>query len=171
LQALVKTWGSVAFLLAPPHVLPGDPRSLKIAMVAAILSNILVTLVLFDSQFLLVEALLDLALGGFCLAISLRLVQKSERFIQSFSAYCGANVVVNVVAMLLLAPIKAGQTEGGGSLLGQFVELLILVWSLAIISSIVRHTFTIPLSASIGIAICYLLVYIQMVGLLLGLPT
>jgi len=142
---------------------------MKIAVVAAILSNILVSTVLFDSQFLLAESLLNVVLAGLCLFIALKLVAKPERFLQSFAAYCGVSSVVNVATVLLLAPAKISNAAGEGGVVLRFLEILLLVWSLAVVGHIIRHTFSVSTPASIIFAICYLLLYIQIAAVVLGI--
>lgn len=142
---------------------------MKFAVAAVIASNLLVTVVLFEIKFLIAEAMLDVVLAGVCLFFALRLTAKSARFIQAFSAYCGANTVLNLCAVALLSPAYAVQQAGQNDMVARFLEYLLLVWSIAVVAHILRHTFSISMPAGIILAVCYLLFYIQVAGLVLGI--
>lgn len=173
MQRLLKTWLSIALLTEKPHVLPGDQRSLKFTLVAAIITNVFATFILVDSRFLLVEALLDIVLAGSCLFVGLSAWGKSERFIQSFSAYCGVGVVLNIASIVMLGPIRMGQSPDTAvesvSHIGRFLEYLFLVWSIAAVAHIIRHSFEISLPFSVVSAILYVLVYILLAGFILAI--
>ena len=174
MQSLLKTWFSIAVLIEKPSQLPGDQQTMKFTVLASVVTNIVATLILIDSQFLIIEALLDLVLAGICLYVGLTLWGKPERFIQSFSAYCGVGVVLNLASVLLLGPMRVGSpTDISADSVApvnhfeRFLEYLFLVWSIAAVAHIIRHSFEITLSFSIVTAVLYVLVYILIAGMIL----
>ncbi len=66
----------------------------------------------------------------------------------------GSGLLLSLVALplLVLAGNSGGETlpDLAGALL-----LLLVVWSMIVLSHIVRHTFTIPLSLALGLSILY----------------
>ncbi len=169
LATLLKTWFMIAVLQARPEHLPGDRNSFKLAVLVAIATNVLASLVLASGQNLILQASVDLVLASTCLYFALNLAGLSERFLQTFSAYCGVTAVFNmayIVVGVVLPPRSDGVEPGLASL---FLEYLFLVWSVAALAHIIKHALNLNTGLSVLAAVGYFFTYILTIQMLIGL--
>lgn len=166
MRELLQTWISVALLRGIPSDHPGDQQSLIAAVLAAMVSSILVLSVELEFASAIKLSVLDLLFTGAVLMTALQLVGKSARFTQAFATYGGAGAVMNVVVLLMLMVLPRAASRTDELSLVDFFYFLQLVWAISIVARIVRYTFDISLPVSVLAATGYLMVTITVVGMI-----
>ncbi|MGV6825739.1 MAG: hypothetical protein ACWA5Q_02070 [bacterium] len=95
--------------------------------------------------------LMDAGLLGLMVAITLQVVSKSARLIQSLSAIYGVNALMGLV-MLVISQIS---TVAGSSAPLAMIQLIVLVWLHVVIGHILRHALEVTLGIGVMLALTY----------------
>lgn len=105
-------------------------------------------------------AFTDLALSGICLFAAVAVVNKAPRFQQAFTALAGGTAVLNLAAapILWLDALSASFSVG-------LMNLVIILWGLAIIAHVLRHTLDVKPWVSIGLAFGFYVVVVNLMAI------
>lgn len=108
----------------------------------------------------LLLAVTDLALSALCLYAAVTVVSKTPRFQQAFTALAGGTAVLNFAAVpvLWLSASSASPTVG-------LLDLVIILWGLAIIAHVLRHTLEVSSWISVGLAFGFYVVVLNLMAL------
>jgi hypothetical protein len=125
------------------------------------LSYFLIGLLLVDTErsYALVCAQIALELGMLALIsyIGLRWKDSLSRFLQTFSALLGINVVITAATIPVYNLFANSSSDGDNLLI--YVTLAILIWNLAVLSLIFKRAFEIKAHLSSMISISYFFIY------------
>lgn len=142
-----------------PSNLPFNPQTILLTLLAYVIVGYL----LLGNERSLISIVGQISIEvGILFGISylvLKLIKKPERMIQTLSALIGVNLIVSLVSIpifhLLSAPLDDQQVN---PLLIQ-INVILLVWNLAIISLIFKRSFQIRTLLAGVIAFNYFLLY------------
>jgi hypothetical protein len=153
---LLQQFVWIAFLQGRPQDMPAGRSALGVAFVLNLLTHLLA--ITSDHPFFkgLQMALLDITISGLCLYLAVTSVNKSARFLQAYTALLGGTAVLNTVAI----PILWLNSETVGLL-----DIAIIVWVLAIIAHVLRHTLEVETWVSVLMAFAFYIIGLQMMAL------
>jgi hypothetical protein len=153
----LKHYLLMCLLLSSPDRLPYNPYPIAITG----LVYFLIGLLLVDEQrsyaLVCAQILLELGMLGLIAWFGLLWKQAMQRFLQTFSALLGINVVITAVAIPVDRFIGANGSENGNILL--YATVALLVWNLAVLSLIFKRSLEISTHLSAMISFCYFVVY------------
>jgi len=153
----LKHYLLMCLLLSSPERLPYNPYC--VALTA--FSYFLIGLLLVDEQrsYAVVCAQISLELGmlGLIAYWGLRWKKSLERFLQTFSALLGINMIITMVTIPVYRAVTNSEIEPGSMLI--YVTLVILIWNLAVLSLIFKRAFSISTHLSAMISFNYFVLY------------
>lgn len=155
----------VAFLASPPQAIPPGRRPFELGVFAALATYVFALALDFGIAYATLRAVVDIGLTAALFWVGLVLFGKDARFQQAFGAYCGAVSFANLAAVLVYG--GAPNAESVGFTLAEFV---LLVWNLALLGHIVRHSFELPMWVSTVVALVYVYVITGVLFVVLPLP-
>lgn len=143
-----------------PQDLPMGQAALLVAIAVNVFGYVLAATSSHSVSNSLVLAVTDLALSAVCLYAAVAVVNKAPRFQQAFTALTGGTAVLNLVAVpiLWLGASSAAPTFG----LSDFV---IILWGLAIIAHVLKHTLEVTAWVSAGLAFGFYVVVLNLMAI------
>jgi hypothetical protein len=118
-------------------------------------------LLLVDEQrsYAVVCAQISLELGmlGLIAYWGLRWKKSLERFLQTFSALIGINMIITTVTIPVYRNVTSNEADIGNLLI--YLTLVILIWNLAVLSLIFKRAFSISTHLSAMISFNYFVLY------------
>lgn len=155
MKALINYFFDLCLLRTSPQDLPASQALLVLTLIC----NVIVGLLLIGDTrphpaLALLESLLDtlLMLGMLWLMLSLRSLQ--ARFIQTATALMGSGLLLGLIALPLLVLSGDGQAESAPNL-ANLLLLILVIWSMAVLGHILRHTFNLPPAIAIAFGLLY----------------
>ncbi len=159
----LRQFGLMSLLLSSPARLPWNPYCLLLTLCAYAATGLL----LVDKQgysTIALQMLLELALLGTISWLGLKWKNMPQRWLQTFSALVGVNLVISLVSIPWQRALDIGEGEPTRAALLTFFALVI--WNLAAISMIFKRAFEISTQLSAVLSFNYFLVfYFILVGL------
>lgn len=159
----LRQFGLMSLLLSSPARLPWNPYCLLLTLCAYAATGLL----LVDRQgysTIALQMLLELALLGTISWLGLKWKNMPQRWLQTFSALVGVNLVISLVSIPWQRALDIGEGEPTRAALLTFFVLVI--WNLAAISMIFKRAFEISTQLSAVLSFNYFLVfYFILVGL------
>ncbi len=161
---LFRLFFRVAFLASPPQDVPAGERTFVVGVTAALLTYVGALALDFGVGYASVRAVVDLGLSGAMWWACLRLLGREARFQQSFGAYCGAVSFANLAALVVFQGGMAGTSTFA------LADFVLLVWNLALLGFVIRHTLEVRMWVSIVSALVYVYVLAGLMFVLLPMP-
>lgn len=156
MNALLAAYLRLCLLRIPPQELPASRFLLQMAAVALLISGVLALSVSDGvTPQVVLAVLLDMLLTYGLLQLGLRLVRKPRRLTQALSATFGCSALIQLVSIPLALLIGGDPGEDLVSQLAVALYLLLVVWSLAVMAHILRHTLDLPFWGGLMIAVGY----------------
>jgi hypothetical protein len=153
----LKHYILMCLLLSSPERLPHS----FYCMALTGLSYFLIGLLLVDADrgyaFVSAQIVLELGMLALITYVGLRLKNSLPRFLQTYSALIGINVVITAVTIPFYDLASEGGGEGANFLI--YLTLAILIWNLAVLSLIFKRAFEISTHLSSVISFVYFVVY------------
>ena len=160
LPTLLQQFVWIALLQGRPQDLPSGQAPLRVAMLVNLFTYVIAVASTRSISDSLVLALADIVISGLCLYIAVSITDKRPRFYQAYTALCGGTAVLNVVAVpVLWVSAATGPAEVG------IVDLLIVLWGLAIIAHVLRHTLEVSPLISVGLALAFYMMVLQLLAI------
>lgn len=167
---LFRQFFNIAFLMGKPQDVPAGITPLHIGLVAAFVTYVLALVSITGMPTAVLTAVVDLVLLGLLLHAALRWFGRTERFVQAYAAFCGASVFVNLTAIPIYLSFSAGLDPASVSpesrTLFDLANFVLMVWTIALLGHIVRHTFEVGMPISILIAYAYVMLLTFVLGAL-----
>jgi len=155
---LLTQFLKIAFLTGKPYEIPGDQATLRLAVLLSFITHIVALWGIYPRAMVFGQVILDLALTATALFIGLSIVGKSERFIQAFSALCGANMVINLASIpVIYSRLNAPDPSAEGTPAFDLIGFFFLVWSISIFAHIIRFSFDTNIPVSIVASLGYIM--------------
>ena len=143
-----------------PQDLPSGQTPMRVAIFINICTYVLAVSGVRSVSNSIALAVVDVAISGLCLYVALVITDKRMRFQQAFTALCGGTVVLNMVAIPVLWLTAATDPPSFG-----LSDLLIMLWGLAIIAHVLRHTLEVTPLISVGLALIFYMIVLQLIAL------
>jgi hypothetical protein len=163
--ALVHPFVQLALLRRRPQDFPWSPLLLALTLSA----HWLVGVVVYSFRMPVASAAAAALVGTTLLCVMtvslLAVTRLLSRAVQTLTALAGADVVLGVVALPVVAWLY-GDHEGGPSGLPGLLHLALILWSLAVAGHVLRHALDAPLPLGVVIALVF---YVLTVNLLYGM--
>ncbi len=167
--ALVKPFVRLCLLNAKPQDLPTSALLLRTTLGAYLLMSALTAAPVYDPASSIVAAFMDVGLLAGYAWIVLRARARAERYVQTLSALAGSGVVVGALSLPLMHLMYQSSELGRGDTL-LFVQLLILVWLLAIYGHIYRHALSTDLFIGVLVSLGWIFLTSLFIQALFPLP-
>lgn len=167
---LFRQFFNIAFLMGKPQDVPAGITPLRIGVVGAFVTYVLALVGLTGVPKAVLTAALDLALLGLLIHIALTWFGRPERFIQAYAAFCGASMFINLAAMPIYLSFSAGvdpaMVPAESRAMFDMANFVLMLWTIALLGHIVRHTFEVGIPLSILIAYAYVMLLTFVLGVL-----
>ncbi len=167
---LFRQFFNIAFLMGKPQDVPAGILPLRIGFVCAFVTYVLALVSLTGMQTAVLTAVVDLVLLGVLIHTALKWFGRAERFAQAYAAFCGASMFVNLAAMPIYLSFSAGfdpaTVPAESRTLFDIANFVLMVWTIALLGHIVRHTFEVGMPVSILIAYSYVMLLTFVLGAL-----
>lgn len=154
----LKHYLKMSVFLSSPSNLPFNPRTILLTLLAyvlvgyALLGNERTLLSIFGQIMIEVGILYAIS------SVVLKLVKKPERLIQTMSALIGINLIVSLVSIPLFYLLSSPSPDQVNPMAFQ-INIILLLWNLAIISLIFKRSFQINTLLAGFLAFNYFLLY------------
>ena len=163
---LLHQYFNIAFLMGKPQDLPGGREQMKVGVLLALVSYIMVLAVPYGIGRAAMQAIVDLGCTALVLHLALTLMGFSNRFEQAYGGLCGASAFINLAALPVytLRPYGPDVQVSSVSMLADFV---LLVWGLSLLGHVIRHTFEVSMVISIVVSFVYFILLSTLIATLL----
>ncbi len=141
--------------------MPAGQQPLTVAIILNLLTYVLAVISALSIPNGLMLAISDIAITGLCLYVAVSLMQKNARFQQAFTALTGGTAVLNSVAIPLL-----WLSVNSDSAALQVLNYALIFWGLAIIAHVLRYTLEISLLFSVGLALTFYVVVLNLLAVM-----
>ncbi len=163
MQIVIRDWLlslrhylSMCLLLSSPERLPYNPYCIVLTLASYFLLGSLLVDAERSYAVVCAQIILELVMLAAIVYFGLRWKNSMARFVQTYSALIGVNVIITAVTIPVYRAIGVG--EDSGSLL-IYATLAILVWNLAVLSLIFKRAFEISTHLSAMISFNYFVLY------------
>lgn len=141
-----------------PYEVPGDHATLRLAILLSFLTHVIAIWGIYTPGAVVAQAVLELVMTGSALYIGLSVFGKSERFVQSYAALCGASAILNLAFIpVIYASLESQAANTEPSAIISFATFFFLVWSISIVARVVRFSFDTNIPISILVSLGYLM--------------
>ena len=164
--ALLHQYFNIAFLMGKPQDLPGGKEQLKVGVLLALVSYIMVLAVPYGIGRALVQAIVDLGSTALALYLALSIMGFKNRFEQAYGGLCGASAFINLAALPLYT-LRPYGPDAQVSSIGMLADFVLLVWGLSLLGHVIRHTFEVSMVISIVISFVYFILLSTLIATLL----
>ena len=155
--ASLKHYLLMCLLLSSPDRLPYSPYSVMLTGLCYFLLGLLLVDPERSYTAVCQQILLELAMLGAITYCGLSLKQSLQRFLQTFSALLGINVIITAATIPVYRAVIDNANVGDNLLLT--VTIVILAWNLGVLSLIFKRAFEISTHLSAVISFSYFIVY------------
>lgn len=157
----------LCLFMASPADLPARQTSLLLTLIAYVITGFVILGDQIAALTIIGHIAIELAVLSAFSYLVLRFQQRQERLLQTLSALIGSSLVISLISIPVMALLPNGGSVQDPAPLTLQVNLLLLFWSLAVISLIFRRAFEIPTLAAGFLAFNYFLLYeLLIIGLL-----
>lgn len=168
MNLLLKLFIDLCRLRAKPQDVPASSALLLLSIVLALVSGMLsISGSVHGLMQVIIISLMDVAITLILLSIFLNLVNLSSRLLQTATAMFGTGAIINLVSFPVMLLMNSSPDNPGYQLLGALFYFALLIWSLVVMGHILRHSFNLPLTGGILIAIGYFLLINTLIQTLL----
>lgn len=165
MSRLISQFWSICMFKAGPQDLPYSVGLMRATLAISALSGFLI-LQFSTTDTALAQVLVDIALGAAYIWPLLYFAGFRHRFTQTWSAWLGTDVIVNLFASVPLYNLGTNPSNANSIML-----LLLLIWHIAIYAHIFRHALGRGWVMGIGLALFYMMVSSQIMGELFPVVT
>jgi hypothetical protein len=154
----LKHYVKMCLFLSSPSNLPFNPNTVLVTLLAYVMAGY--ALLGSDRSLLSIigQILIEVGILYAISSIMLKLIKKPERLIQTMSALIGINLIVSLVNIPVFY-LLSSPTPDQLSPMAFEINIILLVWNLAIISLIFIRSFQIHILLAGFMAFNYLLLY------------
>ena len=161
--ALLHQYFNIAFLMGKPQDLPGGHEQMKVGVLLALVSYIMVMAVPYGIGGALVRAVIDLGCTALILHLALTLMGFKSRFEQAYGGLCGASTFINLAALPLYT-LRPYGPDAQVSSIGMLADFVLLVWGLSLLGHVIRHTFEVSMVISNVLSFVYFILLTTLIA-------
>jgi hypothetical protein len=152
---LLQLFIDISLFRSNPQDLPKSRFLLGIAIAASVITSFPLLLTrMHEVNLVVVAIVINLFLVLIILRGGLYLMELEQRFMQAATALFGTDAILNLPAMML-DMLLLGEEISGISALGVILNVMLLIWGLAVVGHILRHTLSIRFAAGVVVAVVY----------------
>jgi len=151
----LKHFMLMCVLLSSPGRLPYSPYPLLLTGFAYFLVGLLLVDELRGYAVICAQILLEMAMLGLISYIGLRWKESLSRWLQTFTALIGINLITTAVTVPVYY-LAIGNDDSNYNLLLYFIQ----IWNMAVLSLIFKRAFEISIRLSAMISFTYFIVYL-----------
>ncbi len=164
MRALFDLFLDICLLRRGPQDVPASAALLTAVLGAYGISSMLVLLVSSQAATAIIQALLDVGLLAALTYTLLNLSGYQARFVQTLTTLAGTGTLLGLIALPLVLWMSRTASDEGGSGAASLLFLLLLVWSIAVMSHVLRHA----LSTSRWVGLLYTFGYLAISMMVAG---
>lgn len=158
MNLLLKLFIDICRLRAKPQDVPASNVLLLLTIALALVSGILaISGSVYGFMQTAMISLMDVAVTLILLSLFLKLMNLSSRLLQTATAIFGTGTIFNLLSLPVMVLMNSGAENPGYQLLGALFYFALLIWGLVVMAHILRHSFKLPLTGGLLIAIGYFL--------------
>lgn len=158
MNLLLKLFIDICRLRAKPQDVPASNALLLLTMALAIVSGIVsISNSVYEVSQIILISLMDVAVTLILLSVSLNLMKLSSRLLQTATAIFGTGAIISLLSLPVMLLMNSSPENPGYQLLGALLYFALLIWGLTVMAHILRHSFELPLTGGLLIAIGYFL--------------
>ncbi|MEM7208986.1 MAG: hypothetical protein AAF434_14280 [Pseudomonadota bacterium] len=159
------------FLLrAKPQDVTGTPVTAVLTLIAVIVANVSIFSSLLGAVEALQRSILEQVILALALLIGLSMSGHRERFLQLYTALCGAGLVISLVSWPIYQGLESLESIAELGVSGQVAMLSLHVWSIIVMGHILRHGFDTRLSVGIMMSMVYVVSVITIAAMIFPAP-
>jgi hypothetical protein len=165
--ALFDLFWDICLLRKGPEDVPASLALLKLSLLVYGITGLLIMLVSMELAPALLQTALDMALlGGLTYGVLSRRGYRT-RFVQTLTALAGVGALLASITLPVVFWMDKETVDGSEAGLPLLVFLLLLGWSIAVVSHILQHALSISRNQSILYTLGYLFISMLLSKLLL----
>jgi len=158
--------------MGKPQDLPAGVLPLRVGIFCAFITYVLALVGVTGMPIAVLTAVVDIGLLCLLFYVALQWFGKSERFCQAFAGFCGASMFINLAALPIYLSFGSGVDPAALSpdsrAMFDMANFVLMVWTIALLGHIVRHTFEVRMPISILIAYMYVMLLTFVLNVLFG---
>ncbi|MEE9336125.1 MAG: hypothetical protein V3U65_18720 [Granulosicoccaceae bacterium] len=166
LLTLLQQYARIALLMAKPQDLPAGAHQMLTGIVLCAITYVLAVASIDGVLRAIAQAFIEIGLTGLLFWVGLSIVNRSARFAQAFGGLCGANAMLQIVAI----PVFMGGNGAEFTAIGAFSQFFLIVWSLSLLGHVFRHTFETSIPVSIAVAFLFFIFTMALLTALIPPP-
>ncbi len=165
----IYTFWQVCTFKVGPQDLPSSNNLLFSSILAYGLVSVLIAALSLPLGQALASGVLDVALVGAMTQLLLWIRELNSRFYQTFIALMGSGAIIGFIAWpLLIMQVQAGEQA---MVLPSLIIVGLMIWNVAIVAHILRHTIDSPFFVGVGMALIYMYVSVSIMNSLFSTAT
>ena len=166
MSAIIKILFDICLLRKGPEDMPGSFILMSALVVASLLVSIILGSVVYNYQIAVILSTVGL-LVTFAF-VKILLINKSERFIQTFSAMLGVSVLIDIISIPVIYPLLSEKLDKNLAVLLWLLSIAVYGWFIVIYGFIVSRATSSTLGYGISVAVGYALVSYMIFELILS---
>jgi len=156
-SALVFRFLQIALLRANPQDLPAQAVVFWISVALALIGSLAGLSIAYSWGDALIRCVAALVVPAAFFYGVLTLKKMQSRFLQSFSALCGASAIVYFIALPFMPMFISATADTQAGKMIIFFVLMLDIWTVLITAHVIRHTFDVGFASGVSMAIALMI--------------
>ena len=153
---VINVFWRICLLKLAPQDLPASSFLLLVSMLGYGLAGVLIGLISLSPGQAFISSVLDIALIGSMTQLLLWIKEMGPRFQQAFTALMGTGAILGFLALpILFLQMQIGEQP---AFIPSLMIVVMVIWSLAVVGHILRHTISAPFFVGVLLAVTYMYV-------------
>ncbi len=153
--ALVRPFLAIALLRGSPENLPASGLLLGMSAFAYLMVSFAAYLMRFSIPLAFAVSLAELAVATVLVGTTLMIARRSARLMQTLTALIGTSAVMTFISFPAYSWLNNAHEAGVSGPDHRLVAFLLLGWSMAVVTHVMRHALSCPPWVGLGIALGY----------------
>ncbi len=166
MSEIIKILFDICLLRKGPEDMPSSSILMSALVVVSLLVSIILGSVVYNYQIAVLLNIVGL-LVTFAF-VKILLINKSERFIQTFSSMLGVSVLIDIISIPVIYPLLSEKLDKNLAVLFWLLSIAVYGWFVVIFGFIVSRAISSTLGYGISIAVGYALVSYMIFELILS---
>ena len=152
---LVRPFLALALLRGSPQNLPASGLLLGVSAFAYLIMSVGAYVLRFSIPVALAVSLAELAVATVLVGATLTLARRGARLLQTLTALIGTSAVMTFLSFPAYSWLNDAHEAGVSGPDHRLVAFLLLGWSMAVVTHIMRHALSCPPWVGLGVALGY----------------
>ncbi len=155
----LKHYGLMCLFRSSPSNLPVYPQVIALSLVAYVAVGYILLGQHRSLASIVIQIFIEVMILLTVTQVALMLIQRRERLFQTMSALIGVNLIISLVTVPVFQLLPATVEGGPVDPIALQINIMLLIWNLAVISLIFKRAFDIRTMSAGFLAFSYFLVY------------